>query len=94
MLLKSAIFATVLAAAAAGMSLTAAAAPAGVGALGGQIESQAIQQVAWRGTRTVTRCVNGRRVLMRINRWGRVVSRHVVGRCWYPHKRHHHRRWH
>jgi len=96
MLAKSAIFATVLAAAAAGMSLSANAAPIGAaGALAAQQES-AVEKVYW-GGRTVTRCVHGKRVLMRLNRWGRVVSSRVVGRCWFPQRHHHHRRhkhWH
>ncbi len=99
MMLKSAIFATVLAAAAAtGAATTASAAPAvNPAVLGGiQNTSDAVQQVYWRGTRTVTRCIGGRRVLMRINWRGRVVSRRVIGRCWHHnHRRHHHRhRWH
>jgi len=91
MLGKSAIFATVLAAAAAGMSFSANAAPiAAAGALAAQQES-AVEKVHYWGGRTVTRCVHGKRVVMRINRWGRVVSRRVVGRCWFPHGHHHHR---
>lgn len=96
MMLKSAVFATILAAAAIGAASTASAAPAAAPAVLGGIQntSDAVQQVHWRGTRTVTRCIGGRRVLMRINWRGRVVSRHVIGRCWNHHRRHHHRhRW-
>ena len=102
MMLKSALFAAVLAAAAAtGAATTASAAPAAAPAVlaGIQSTSDAVEQVRWRRhTRTVTRCIGGRRVLMRINWRGRVVSRHVVGRCWNhhrrDHRRSHHRRWH
>lgn len=99
MMLKPAIFAAVLAAAAAGTAATASAAPAAAPAVFSGIEntSQAIQEVRWRRTRTVTRCIGHRRVLMRINWRGKVVSRRVIGRCWRPHQRHkhrHHRRWH
>lgn len=95
MLLKSAVFATVLAAAAAGTSVTASAAPLSApGVLSGQQSSQDIQKVRWR-THTVTRCIRGHRVLLRMNRWGDVVSRRVVGRCWFPYRHHrHHRRHH
>src|SRR5690606_13085067 len=80
MLGKSAIFATVLAAAAAGMSLSANAAPiAAAGALAAQ-KGSAVEKVHW-CTRVVTRCVHVKRVLMRVNRWGRVISSRVVGRC-------------
>ncbi|HEX7073721.1 MAG TPA: hypothetical protein VF226_06730 [Hyphomicrobiaceae bacterium] len=94
MMLKSAIFATVLAAAAAtGAASTASAAPAAAPAVLGGIQntSDAVQQVHWRRTRVVTRCIGGRRVLMRINWRGRVVSRRVIGRCWHHHRKHRHR---
>lgn len=93
MMLKSAILAAVVAAASAGMISTASAAPVGApAALGVQKASDLVQSVYWRKhTRTVVRCVHGRRVLMRINWRGRVVSRRVIGHCWRPHRnRKHH----
>lgn len=90
-MLKSAILAAVLAAAAAGTAATASAAPATAPA-GWSVQEAAkqIHDVRWRRhTRTVVRCVRGRRVLMRVNWRGRVVSRRVIGRCWRPNQRRH-----
>ncbi len=89
MLLKSAIFATVLAVAA-GTAATANAGHRGYGWGGHNYHGHHGGHYGHR-TYTTTRCVNGRRVLMRMNRWGNVVSRSVIGRCWYPHSRRH---WH
>jgi hypothetical protein len=96
MKLKSAIFAAVAAAATLGLGPMASAAPVGAAAaLGVQNGSDLVQNVSWRPhTRTVVRCVHGRRVLMRINWRGRVVSRRVIGYCWHPHKHHHHHHKH
>ncbi len=96
MMLKSAIFAAVAAAATLGLAPVASAAPVGAAAaLSVQTSSDLVQDVSWRRhTRTVVRCVHGRRVLMRINWRGRVVSRRVIGRCWHPHRHHRHHHHH
>lgn len=91
MLLKSAIFATVLATVAAGTAVTANAGHRGHGAWGGHNHHGYQRHHRVHRTTTTTRCVNGRRVLLRMNRWGHVVSRSVIGRCWHPHSRRH---WH
>ncbi len=86
MLLKSAVLATALTVMAAGAATTASAAPRGASGYWGGY-SHGHHRI--HRTYTTTRCINGRRVLLRMTRWGHVVSRHVVGRCWRPYLQRH-----
>ncbi|MCL4768552.1 MAG: hypothetical protein KJZ80_20230 [Hyphomicrobiaceae bacterium] len=87
MLLKSAVLAAVLAAAAAGSATAASATSRGAHGYWGGHSNYGHHRI--HRTYTTTRCIGSRRVLMRINHWGHVVSRRVVGRCWYPYLRRH-----
>ena len=95
MMIKSAVFATVLAGIAAASATSASAAP-GYGS--GYGYGKHGYQQTYRGNhynshrhnyrrpvvRTQTRCVGRHRVALRINSYGQVISRSVVGRCFSP----------
>ncbi len=95
MMIKSAVFATVVAGIAAASATSASAAPRygsgyGYGNHGYQQSYRSTQYNKYRQNyrrpvvRTETRCVGRHRVALRINNYGKVLSRSVVGRCFSP----------